>query len=154
MAGGFFTYKVVTLIVLAIVLFVASISDIRSRVVDDELTVLLLVIAAFQVPQIGMGNVLLGAFVAAVPFLVPALATRCSAIGGADVKIAFGIGAALGIEKGCMAILTGLLVAVVVEVMKALLLHLTGNENFMETIRKGFPLVPYLAVTAIAIYIV
>ena len=123
--------------VFALILFAASVSDVKTRIVKDEYTVMLLITAVLTNPLL---KCIGGAFLTVLPFMAVLIFSKKSMMGGADVKIAFGIGAVLGAEKGLIAVMLGLVAAVTVEGVKGLVKKERSD---------GFPLVPYMAAFAV-----
>lgn len=135
--------QIVNISVFALILLFASVSDVKSRMVKDEYTVMLPILAATQITCTGFINGLLGALFSSFPFIMTVLVSNKERLGGADVKIAFGIGAVLGLEKGLVAMMIGMILAVIIEGCKA---HKKKNK---EKSGEGFPLIPYLAIPAV-----
>ena len=69
------------------------------------------------------------------------LITNCD-IGGADIKFAVACSFLLGFEKGVVAFVGGMLLAVLLNAFKT-----------KEKRRGGFPLIPYLTVCYLAVYL-
>ncbi len=120
-------------IIFFLILILSSYEDIKTRESDDYLQ-LMIVIAAFIGTEL---TAVPGMFVSAVfvggVMLFAVLITK-SSIGGADIKMSAACVFMLGFERGVIGLLLGTLLAVVVNLLKS------------KDRKKGFPMIPYLAV--------
>ncbi len=131
----FFGFAAITVqgIVFFLILILSSYEDIKTRECDDYLH-LMTVIAAFIGTEFTMipGMFVSALFVGGV-MLLAVLITK-SSIGGADIKMATACSFMLGFERGVIGLVFGTLLAVVVNLLKS------------KDRKKGFPMIPYLAV--------
>lgn len=120
-------------IIFFLILILSSYEDIKTRECDDYLH-LMTVIAAFIGTELTMipGMFVSAMFVGGV-MLLAVLITK-STIGGADIKMAAACSFMLGFERGVIGLVLGTLLAVVVNLLKS------------KDRKKGFPMIPYLAV--------
>lgn len=120
-------------IIFFLILILSSYEDVKTRECDDYLH-LMTVIAAFIGTELTMipGMFVSAMFVGGV-MLLAVLITK-SSIGGADIKMAAACSFILGFERGVIGLVFGTLLAVVVNLLKS------------KDRKKGFPMIPYLAV--------
>lgn len=131
----FFGFAATTVqgIIFFLILILSSYEDIKTRECDDYLH-LMTVIAAFigteltMIPGMSMSAMFVGGIM-----LLAVLITK-SSIGGADIKMAAACSFMLGFERGVIGLVLGTLLAVVVNLLKS------------KDRKKGFPMIPYLAV--------
>ncbi len=114
-------------LIFLLVLFVASLEDIKKRIISDKIHLCIIVLAL--VNGINYENII-AFFVIPLPFLILALA-KDGAIGGGDIKFISVCSLFLGINGGYLGTLLGLAVAVSVNKIKS-------NDIF--------PMVPYLSI--------
>ncbi len=133
-------------IVLVGILSVASYSDLLTHTADNYLTVMILITGLIEYDSTKMLKGIIGASLILLFLLTVASFSKNGSIGGADIKISAACGMILGLEKGLLALLTGLLTGV------ATMLLLSANGKHGRD--KPFPLVPFLAVGALAMYLV
>lgn len=131
----FFGFAATTVqgIIFFLILILSSYEDVKTRECDDYLH-LMTVIAAFIGTELKMipGMFVSAMFVGGV-MLLAVLITK-SSIGGADIKMAAACSFMLGFERGVIGLVLGTLLAVVVNLLKS------------KDRKKGFPMIPYLAV--------
>ena len=142
--GGFgFTAQTIRGILLCMILLTASYSDLKSREVADYMSVMVLLTAFIGVSMADIPGMLLsGLFVAGMMLLVTLLSGE-SCIGGADIKLGGACAFALGIHGGIVGLITGLVLAVVINLLRG-----------KSTRNQSFPLVPYLAAGFLAAYFI
>lgn len=127
-------------IILSLILVFSSYEDIKKRECDDYLH-LMIVIAAFIGTEFSsLPNMLLSGLFAGGLMLLTMLITK-SNVGGADIKMATACSFLLGLSRGVIGLLTGMILAVVVNVFK-------------KDKKKGFPMIPYLAAGYMAAYLI
>ena len=129
-------------ILFCLLLVYASYSDIKTRESDDCLA-LMIALTAFigrEVTEIPM--MLLSAVLITIPMFLVLIICKGKTVGGADVKLTAACGFLLGISRGTVGLMAGLLIGVV-----ANLIIQTKKEK-----QEGFPLIPYLAVGFMAAY--
>lgn len=126
-------------IILCLILLYSSYQDIKTRECDDFVHVMIL-IAAFIGLNTGFipGMVLSAGFVMGVMLLTILLTN--SDIGGADIKLSAACAFLLGLRRGIIGLLIGLVIAVIVNIFK--------NK------KTGFPMIPYLAVGFMTAYFI
>lgn len=139
----FFGFAATTVrgIIFFLILILSSYEDIKTRECDDYMH-LMTVIAAFIGTALTMipGMFVSAMFVGGV-MLLAVLITK-SSIGGADIKMAAVCSFMLGFERGVIGLVIGTLLAVVVNLLKS------------KDRKKGFPMIPYLAVGYAAVYFI
>lgn len=131
----FFGFALATVqgIIFFLILILSSYEDIKTRECDDYLH-LMTVIAAFIGTELTMiPRMFVSAMFVGGVMLLAVLITK-STIGGADIKMAAACSFMLGFERGVIGLVLGTLLAVVVNLLKS------------KDRKKGFPMIPYLAV--------
>ena len=127
-------------IILSLILAFSSYEDIKKRECEDYLH-LMVVIAAFIGTELSsLPNMIISALFAGGLMLLTMLITK-SNIGGADIKMAAACSFLLGLNRGVIGLLVGMILAVVFNVFK-------------KDKKKGFPMIPYLAVGTMAAYFI
>ena len=127
-------------VILCLVLVFSSYEDIKKRECDDYLH-LMVVIAAFIGTELSsIPNMVISAMFAGGLMLLTMLITK-SNIGGADIKMAAACSFLLGLNRGVIGLLVGMILAVVFNIFK-------------KDKKKGFPMIPYLAVGYMAAYFI
>ena len=127
-------------IIFALILVFSSYEDIKKRECDDYLH-LMIVIAAFLGTELSsLPNMFVSAMFAGGLMLATMLMTK-SSIGGADIKMAAACSFLLGISRGVIGLLIGMVLAVAFNIFK-------------KDKKKGFPMIPYLAVGYMAAYFI
>ncbi len=127
-------------LLLSLILVFSSYEDIKTRECDDTLH-LMIVIAAFIGTELSsIPNMVISALFAGSLMLLTMLITK-SSIGGADIKMAAACSFLLGLTRGIIGLLLGMIVAVVFNVFK-------------KDKKKGFPMIPYLAVGYMTAYFI
>ncbi len=125
-----------------VMLIYASYVDIKSRVIPNWIHILILCISLINLMlnlnMISLLNSALGCIVAFIVFILPNFIKDWT-IGGGDIKLISSSGLFLGLESIIIASLLGLFIAIVVEVIKALILNKRLNSL-------KFALVPYLSI--------
>lgn len=134
---------------LAFILMYASWSDITSHTVDDYLSVLIFAIGISSINTIGLASMLFGVFAVFVPQIVMSLIPKCKPIGGADLKISTAIAFLLGWQRGIIAFVAGLFIAVI---FMTLYNKFNDKNEEADGTEKPFALVPFLSVAAMALY--
>ena len=127
-------------IIFALILVFSSYEDIKTRECGDYLH-LMIVIAAFLGTELSsVPNMLVSAMFAGGLMLATTLMTKGS-IGGADIKIAAACSFLLGLSRGVLGLLIGMVLAVAINIFK-------------KDKKKGFPMIPYLAVGYMAAFFI
>lgn len=116
------------------ILLYASLRDHKTHTIPDPVHVLILMAA---IPGIHLLASLLGFLLVPLPFLAAAL-RKPGSMGGGDIKLMAACGFFLGLEKGLMAEITGLALAVLVQGV------------FLKNRNAPFALIPYLTVGCMA----
>jgi leader peptidase (prepilin peptidase)/N-methyltransferase len=122
---------------------VCALTDLQTRIVFDRVValtlaaLLIVALASGSLIQVLIGSALVGSSLAAIWLL-----TGGRGLGGGDVKLAYAIGAALGIKGGFMA----LGIAFVVGALVSVLLLVAGRVRR----NTALPFVPYLAIGSAA----
>lgn len=127
-------------IFLAYILAFSSFEDVKTRECDDHLH-LMIVIAAFIGTDLNnLPGMLLAAFFAGGVIVLSKLIGK-GKIGGADIKLAAASAFLLGFDRGILGLLSGTLLAVLVNIFK-------------KNRKAGFPMIPYLAAGFTAAYFI
>ena len=127
-------------IVLSLILVFSSYEDIKKRECDDYLHLMIVIAAFIGTDLSSIPNMLLSGLFAGGLMLLTMLITK-SNVGGADIKMAAACSFLLGLSRGVIGLLAGMILAVVVNVFK--------KEK-----KKGFPMIPYLAAGYMAAYFI
>lgn len=134
-------------IFLMFILMYATWSDLTSHMVDDYISIAILALGVASMSTVGFGSMLFGAFAVFVPQIVMSFVPNCKPIGGADLKISTALAFLLGWQKGIVAFVLGLLIAVVF-----MTLYNRLNDDKKKTEERPFALVPFLSVAAMLLY--
>ncbi len=127
-------------IVLSLILVFSSYEDIKKRECDDYLHLMIVIAAFIGTDLSSIPNMLLSGLFAGGLMLLTMLITK-SNLGGADIKMAAACSFLLGLSRGVIGLLAGMILAVVVNVFK-------------KDKKKGFPMIPYLAAGYMAAYFI
>lgn len=127
-------------IIFCLILLLSSYSDIHTRECSDWLHVMIVIAAFIGCDFSNLPTMFIAAMFVGGIMLMTVLLTKCD-IGGADVKCAVACSFLLGFEKSIIALVAGLLLAVLSNAFKS------KTER-----QKGFPLIPYLTVGYLAVY--
>lgn len=141
---GFNMTAIKGMLLLYVLLF-ASCSDLTTRTVDDNVFVMILIISLINFNVANLLSMLIGAFVVFVPQVAIAVINPDKAIGGADIKITTSIAFLLGVYKGVMALLIGLMIAIIYNVIKS---------KMKKQKIDSFALVPFIAIGSILTYLI
>lgn len=123
-------------------LVVASVFDIKKRIIPDSLNLAIAMAALLSFTPIH----LLGIFTA-VPFLIAAM--YCGGMGGGDIKFMGACGLVLGLSGGIFATIIGLMVFLIYTITYNAVRKLRGEKAV-----NAFPLAPFLGVGCLLIYII
>lgn len=133
------------LILFGILLF-ASLSDIYKREVPNCVWIMIAILAFVSFDIELLPSMLVGAAVVFLPQLILAMIRPNKAVGGADIKISTAAAFLLGAEKGILALIIGMSVAVVVMLIRQKAKKVSKSEPF--------PLIPFLSLGIMAAYLV
>lgn len=131
----------------SMLLLFASMQDIKKHEVDNWVHVLIALIALIGFNWDSTLSMLGGAAVAALPFFIASMVKKDS-VGGADIKLMAASGFLLGIKNGLIALVIGLLLAVLITYVRSKL------ENNKIKINEAFPLIPYLSAGCFIAYFI
>ena len=132
--------------ILCMILMYASISDIWRREVPDYVWAMIAILAFVRFDASNLPSMIVGALVVFVPQLAVSVMRPSRAIGGADIKISTALAFLLGAEKGLCAMIIGL-TAAVITMLIVRKVKKTGKGE-------AFPLVPFLAAGAMAVFMI
>ena len=132
-------------IIFATILLKASISDIRTREVNNYFSVMIAITALIGVNLNGLVPMILGALIVPLPLLITAIA-KPGKMGGADIKIMSACAFLLGFTKGMAALIIGLFFAVIC----TLIIRKITKKNLHDSI----PLVAYLGASSFLVYLI
>ena len=130
-------------VIFAALLIYASVKDIRTREVDDYLSVMIAITALIGVTLADLPFMLAGALFVPLPLFIAAL-LRPGRMGGADIKLMAASAFLLGLRNGMAAMITGLALAVI--------FTLIISKIRKNSAKDSFPLVPYLGAGCILAY--
>lgn len=128
-------------LLLFLILFLASYSDVKTRIVSDRYSIFLIMIS-FIPPEPFRAS---GLF-CSIPFLIAAITS--GGIGGADIKIMSAAGTILGITGGMAAMIIGLTGMLIFHKGSTILSKSTGRET-----GKAYPLIPFLTAGILIVYL-
>lgn len=139
----FFGFAATTVrgIIFFLILILSSYEDIKTRECDDYLHLMIVIAAFIGTALTEVPGMFISAMFAGGIMLLAVLITK-SSIGGADIKMAAACSFMLGFERGVIGLVFGTLLAVVVNLLKS------------KDRKKGFPMIPYLAVGYAAVYFI
>ena len=132
-------------IIFAAILLKASISDIRTREVDNYLSVMVIITAFIGICRGDLLSMITGALLVPLPLLITAI-IKPGKMGGADIKLMAASAFLLGVTKGMAAMIAGLVLAVVC----TLLVRLIRKKN----VKDSLPLIPYLSAGCFLAYLI
>lgn len=127
-------------------LLYASITDLKYREVPNFVWVLIAVFALFDKQLEDIPSMLIGATIVFVPQILLAIIKPSRAMGGADIKISTACAFLLGLEKGMLAYVLGLVFAIL---MMTIIRHSKPERK-----NEAFPLVPFLALGTMIVYFI
>jgi len=131
-------------LLLLFVLLYASCSDITTYTMDDYLWVMIIMLGLCSISMVGLPSMLIGALMVFVPQILISTFNTNMSQGGADIKLSTAIAFLLGWQKGLLAFILGLIIAVVfISVYRKI-----KNEEK----KKSFPLIPFLAIAAMGVF--
>lgn len=123
-------------LILELILFYASLSDLGKREVPNCVSVMIFILAFVGFDSSRLPSMLIGAAAVFLPQILISAILPKKGLGGADIKISTALAFLFGVEKGIFALIVGLLVGVVVELILRKLKKVGKDE--------AFPLVPFL----------
>ncbi|MFI3327489.1 MAG: A24 family peptidase [Clostridia bacterium] len=132
-------WEFVKLLSLLVVLFFASMQDIREKIVDNKYCILIFLIGLINV---SLDSVIALAVCGGTLFIVALI----SNLGGADVKITAATGFALGTVPTLVALLIGLSASIIMEAIIAI----RKNKNLLK---RHYPLVPYISLGCLVVIV-
>lgn len=121
-------------------LFLASVFDIRKRMIPDTVCLLIALTGLIGVQPVKLFGIL-----TALPLLLAAL--LWGGMGGGDIKLTAASGIVLGFQRGLAAMVIGLTALLLFYFIYSIVQRLRGRER-----QKAFPLAPFLSVGCIAAY--
>lgn len=120
----------------------ASVFDLRRRIIPDTLN---LAIAATALLCFSWGT--LWGITVALPFLLAAV--FCGGMGGGDIKLMAACGLVLGLPKGLLATVVGLLLLLLYAAAQRIICKVQGREA-----ENAFPLAPFLSAGCVLAYFI
>lgn len=127
-------------IFLAYIFAFSSFEDIKTRKCDDYLHLMIMIAAFIGTDLNNLPGMILAAFFAGGVIVLSNLIGK-GKIGGADIKLAAASAFLLGFDRGILGLLTGTLLAVLVNMFK-------------KNRKAGFPMIPYLAAGFMAAFFI
>ena len=134
-----------TIILLALFLY-ASVRDIKTREVQDSISVMLLILGVVDTDIARLPSMLFGALLVFLPQFVSALINPSKALGGADIKLSSAAAFLLGAQMGLFALIIGLTLTVIVMPIIRRIRKLPKDQPF--------PLIPFLSIGIVAGYFI
>ena len=126
--------------ILSLILVFSSYEDIKKRECDDYLHLMIMITAFIGTDLSSLPNMFVSAVFAGGLMLLTVLITNAD-VGGADIKMAAACCFLLGLSRGIIGLLAGMLTAVLLNVFK-------------KDKKTGFPLIPYLAAGTMAAFFI
>lgn len=138
----FFGYGLTAIkgIIISLILVYTSYEDIKKRECDDYLHLMIVIAAFIGIDFAVLPNMFISAMFAGGLMLLTVLITNAD-IGGADIKMAAACCFLLGLTRGVIGLLAGMILAVIFNV-------------FRKDKKKGFPMIPYLAAGTMAAFFI
>ena len=133
-------------LILTSILLYASLSDMKTRSVPNSISVMIFILSLVGFEAENLPSMLIGAALVFIPQFTLAIVQPNRACGGADLKISTALAFLLGAEKGIIALIVGMLLAVLVMTVY--------NQVNKKDFKEAFPLVPFLSVGAILTYLI
>ena len=99
-------------LILTLILYYASLSDLGKREVPNYLSAMIVILAFVGFDASKLPSMLIGAAVVFLPQFIISLVMKDKANGGADIKLSTAAAFMLGAEKGIFALIVGLLAGV------------------------------------------
>lgn len=131
---------IIQAIIFTFALIIASIVDIRSRIIPDRINLTILIVSFIPFEPIRFLGIL-----SCIPFFIAAL--TCGGIGGGDIKLMAVCGMVLGLKCGIVAMVIGLVSMII----------FYGFYKLIKSIQKGkcqkaFPYAPFLSIGCLSVY--
>lgn len=142
--SGFSITPAIKNYILFTILFHASYCDIKSREVDDYISVMIVLTGFIGFKEVNFVPMLLGALVVFLPQIIMTVFSKSIPIGGADIKISTACGFVFGANIGLSSLLIGLLLAVIVNTIVA---KCKKQKNI------SFPFIPYYCCGLIGLFL-
>lgn len=130
---------------LFMLLLYASNSDLKTREVNDNISIMIAITALIGIGISNIPLMVLGTICVTIPQLLMAT-LKPNSYGGADIKIMAACSFLLGLERGLIAIIVGLLLAV--------LITITIRKIQKKGLKDTFPIVPYLAIGSFLAFLI
>jgi leader peptidase (prepilin peptidase)/N-methyltransferase len=127
------------------ILLFASNSDIEIMEVSDSVHVMILITAFIGIVKEDILSMVLGLILIPLPLLIVSLTCKNS-FGGADIKIMAACSFLLGLERGLVAIIVGLTVAIITTIII--------KRIQKKDLKEVFPIMPYLAIGCFLAYLI
>ncbi len=124
-------WQIVKMLLFSVIMIFASYCDLKENEVPNWCSIALILVGLIGVTW----NSVLGCVVCLAVFYVVALIGK---LGGADLKIATGMGFVLGLENALISLMIGLSISIIVEIIIAIF-----KKEKINT--RHYPLVPYMA---------
>ena len=127
-----------------LILLLSSYLDIKTRQVDNYLSVMIAITAFIGLEVYYVPSMLVSAAVVGLSMLMGALFTKGRTIGGADIKLSVASAFLLSSVRGFVGAIFGLLIGIIANTV----------FNRKKALEQGFPLVPYLTAGFILAYFI
>ena len=141
-----FGYTILTVkgYIFSVLLLYASVSDIETMEVPDTIHIMIAITALIGITRVQVIPMILGFVLIPLPLIVASIIKKYS-IGGADIKLMAASAFLLGFEKGLLALIIGLVLAIIsIFIFRKIKRKETNSE---------FPLVPYLSIGCLIVYL-
>ena len=133
-------------------LLYGSMSDLTDHTMPDSVWVIVLALAIPSIMKHGIVSMLAGAVCVMLPQLALAVIPPHRTLGGADIKLSGALAVLLGFTGGLTAFLAGLLMAVVTVTARDFVQ--TRLHKRRDCLKKPFALIPFLAVSGMAMFLI
>jgi prepilin signal peptidase PulO-like enzyme (type II secretory pathway) len=143
MRSGISLTAVQGMLLLSVLLW-ASWSDMTNHEVGDYIWIMIFMLGLLSIKTVGIRSMLICAAVVFVPQFTLAMINPNKAFGGADIKISTALAFLLGVPRGIVAYLTGLLAVVAFLTIYSKVKHADKKQ--------AFPMVPFLMIGALIFY--
>ena len=132
-------------VIFALILLKAAVSDIRTRQVDNYLSVMIAITALIGVGLTEIPAMFAGALLVPLPLFIAAI-IKPGKMGGADIKIMSASAFLLGLTQGMAAMIIGLSLGL----LCTLIIRIITKSNAKDS----FPLVAYLSAGSVLAYFI
>lgn len=123
-------------VIMLLILLCASVQDISTHEADDSLWIMLFVLSFVNIEETLMWSMVLSGAIVFVPQIVIVILSKGNSIGGADIKLSTAAAFSLGLYKGIIGFMIGLVIAIAFQ--------LIYNKIKKQSFNKAFALIPFI----------